>query len=172
MCNPAAIAMTAMSGFSALQQGKTANAQANMQAQQADYEATIEQQNALRTAAMIRRAGAKQVGQANAAYAGAGVKIGEGSAGETERQITQDYEHDAFQALLEGSRRASGLRLDASMQRTQGKLAQSAGLVNAVGNVLQGGYSALKASGWRTNGPGWAGTQAPAPVESRPYPKG
>jgi len=46
-------------------------------------------------------------------------------------------------------------------------MAEVAGRVNAVGTVLQGGYSGLRASGWRAAGPGWSGQQRPAPIEDR-----
>lgn len=160
------VAVGGMTALNQVQQGRTARKQADMQARVSEFQAGIEQANALKTAEIIRRAGRSQVGQATAAFAGAGVKVGEGSAGEVERQINLDVEHDAFQALLEGGRRASGLRTEAAMTRAQGRMAQTAGIVNAVGSVLSTGYGALKASGWRSNGPGWA-TQAPAPVEDR-----
>lgn len=165
------VAVTGMNAFGQVMQGRTANAQAQLQAQVSDYQAKVEEQNALETAKIIRRAGQRQVGEANAAYAAAGVKVGEGSAGEVERDITQGYEHDAYQAILEGSRRASGLRTDATLTRINGRMAQTAGVVNAVGTVLSGGYGALKASGWRTAGPGFSGQQAPAPVETRTIPR-
>jgi len=161
------VAVTGMTAFNNVQQGRYAKAQAGLQAAMSDYQAQVEQDNALKTAEIIRRAGRKQVGQANAAFAGAGVKVGEGSAAEVERDITQGYEHDAFQALLEGGRRAFGLQLDSELTRINGRMQAAAGGVNAVGTVLGGTYGAMRANGWRTAGPGFSGTQAPAPVETR-----
>ncbi len=88
----AGVAMTGLNAFQQVQAGKYAKAQAGLAAAQADYQAQVEQDNALKTAEVIRRAGRKQVGQANAAFAGAGVKVGEGSAAEVERDITQGYD--------------------------------------------------------------------------------
>ena len=168
-----AFVTTAFNAYGKIQQSKYAQGQANLQAQQSDYQAGIEQKAGLQTAQIIRRAGTRQVGAANAAYAGAGVKVGEGSALETERQIGLDSEHDAFQAILQGDRRAAGLRTDASLSRINGNALQTAGYVNAAGTLLSGGYQGLKASGWRTAGqPGFGGTQAPAPVETRYVPRG
>lgn len=158
------VAVTGMTAFNNVQQGRYAKAQAGLQAAMSDYQAQVEQDNALKMAEIIRRAGRKQVGQANAAFAGAGVKVGEGSAAEVERDITQGYEQDAFQAILEGNRRARGLQTDAAMERAQGRMAQAAGYVNAVGTVLGGAYQGMKSNGWRTGGPGFSGQQAPAPV--------
>jgi hypothetical protein len=64
------VAIIGVSAFQQVQAGKYAKGQANLQAQQMDYQAQVENDNALKTAAIIRRAGRKQVGQANAAYAG------------------------------------------------------------------------------------------------------
>ena len=90
----------------------------------------------------------RQVGQANAAFAGAGVKVGEGSAREVERQINQDVEHDAFQTILEGDRRSLGLKTQATMARIDGSMKQTAGYVNAAGSLLATGYQAY--TKWKT----------------------
>lgn len=166
-----AAAVTGFNALNSIQQGRFASAQAGLQASATEYQAKVEEQNALETARVIRRAGQRQVGQANAAYAAAGVKVGEGSAGEVERDITQGYEHDAYQAILEGQRRGLSLRTDAAMTRINGQMAERAGIVNAMGTVLMGANSALKSNGWRTAGPGFSGQQAPAPVETRTIPR-
>lgn len=142
------LAVTGFNALNQIQQGRLAGKQAGLQAAQGEYQAQVEQENALKTAQIIRRAGRRQVGAAAAAFAGAGVKVGEGSAGEVERQINLDVEQDAFQALLDGGRRAAGLRTDAAMTRAGGDMAEAAGMVNAVGTVLQGGLRAY--TGWQT----------------------
>lgn len=167
--------MVAIGGMNAVQQvqaGRFAKKQAELSAQGADYQAMVEQTRALETARIIRRAGAAQLAQTTAAYAGAGVVVGEGSAGEAERYVQQAVEQDAFQALLEGGRRARGMQTDAQMLRIDGQMKQSASNMLAVNSVLNSGAGALKSSGWRTQGPGFSGTQAPAPVETRTIPRG
>jgi len=161
------VAVGGMTALNSVNAGKYAKGQSELQASQAEYQATVEQKAALDTAAIIRRAGKQQVGSANAAYAASGVQIGEGSALETERQIHQDVEHDAFQTILQGDRRARGLQTDATLMRIDGKSKETAGNVNAFGSLLGSAYQGAKASGWRTAGPGYSGTQAPAPVEDR-----
>lgn len=160
-------AITASNAFNAFHQGKLGREQAEMQAMRLDYQAKLDRDAAMKTAEVIRRAGRKQVGAANAAYAGSGVVVGQGSAAEVEREITQDYEHDAFQALLEGDRSARGREVDARMARISGRATETAGMVNAFSTALAGGYQALKANGWRTAGPGFSGTQAKAPIVDR-----
>lgn len=142
------VAITGARAFGQYQQGALASELAGAQADSYNYQAKVEHDNALQTAALIRRAGARQVGQANAAYAGAGVKVGEGSALEAERYIDQNTEHDAFQAILEGDRRGRGMQVKAASARAQGDMARTAGIVNAMGTVLQGGYKAY--NGWKT----------------------
>jgi hypothetical protein len=142
------VAVGASSALSQINAGKYAKGQSDLQAQQSEYQAAAEQKAALNTAAIIRRAGRRQLGQATAAYASAGVQVGEGSAGEVERQITQDVEHDAFQTILQGDRRALGLRTDATLMRIDGKSKETAGYVNAVGTLLSTGAQAY--GGWKT----------------------
>jgi hypothetical protein len=163
----AQVAVTGMNAFNQVQQGRNARAQAGLQAAQSDYQAQVEKESALKTAEIIRRAGRKQVGQAAATFAAAGVKVGDGSAGEVERDIAQGYEHDAFQALLEGGRRASAMQLDGELTRINGRMQEVAGKVNAAGTVLGGTYGAMRSNGWRSAGAGFSGQQRPAPVEDR-----
>ena len=162
-----AVAVTGFNAISQIQAGRFANQQAGVQAQWSEFQADVEKQNALETARVIRRAGHRQQAAANAGYAAAGVQVGQGSADDVEREIGANTEHDTYQALLEGSRRGSGLQTQASFTRIQGSMAQTAGMVNAAGTALGGTYSAMRANGWRTAGPGFSGTQAPAPLEDR-----
>lgn len=163
----------AVAGMNALQQvssGRTANLQGQVRGQALDYAAQQEQEAALETARMIRRAGQRQVGQVRGAIAASGVKVDEGSAADVQAQVQHDSEMDAFQALLEGGRRSRSLQVDAAGARAQGRAAQAAGYVNATGTLLGGFNASFKANGWRTNGqPGFAGGQRGAPIEDRSY---
>lgn len=145
------VAVVGSSALGQIQQGRYAAGQSRLQAAQDEYQAQVEEDTAMKTAELIRRAGKRQAGAANAAYAAAGVKVGEGSALEVEGQIYRDSEKDAFQAILEGGRRARGLRTDATMGRENASMQQTAGIVNAVGTVL-GGVRDYKRGGWKTGG--------------------
>lgn len=159
------VAIAGANAFSQVQSGKYAKGVANVQAGLMDYQAQVDNDNALKTAAIIRRAGRKAVGATDAAYAGAGVVVGQGSAGLVESDERYNVEHDAFQALLDGGRRANSMQTQAALTRIDGRMAQQAGYVRATGSVLGGVSKAAGASGWRTTGaPGFSGTQAPAPV--------
>lgn len=145
-----AVAVTGLSAFSQYEQGQYAAGQSRLQAKQADFQAQIENDAAMKTAEIIRRAGRRQAGAANAAYAAAGVKVGQGSAAEVEQDIYQNSEQDAFQALLEGSRRARGLRTNATLMRADAQQQSAAGVVNAVATAIGGYTDYQRAKGWKT----------------------
>ncbi len=143
-------AMAVVSLYQGYESGKTAKAQGALQKQADDYQATIEEANGNSVAAIIRRAGKRTVGAANAAYAGAGVKVGEGSAGVVEGQIEQDVEHDAYQAILEGNRRGRGMRVQGQQAVTAGRLRAGAAYVNATASAMSSVSRA--GGGWKTAG--------------------
>lgn len=160
----------AVTGFNALQQinnGRYQRGLSDIEAGQMEWQAQAVRDEAKRTAEMIRRAGARTVSAADAAYAGAGVKLGAGgTAEEVTRQIRQDVESDAWATWLSGEREASGLTAQAAVTRSQGRQAERAGYWNAA-TVLASSYvQTQRASGWRANGPGFSGQQAPAPVQT------
>jgi hypothetical protein len=125
----------------------------------------MEESNARLDAAAIRRAGERQHGSTLAAIAASGVKVGEGSALDAERQVREDVARDEYITILTGKRRADALRRG-------GADAARAGNVGAYGSLLQFGAGYARSSGWRSNGPGFSGTQAPAPVSDRSWRSG
>ncbi|MGL4650078.1 MAG: hypothetical protein ACRC1H_11760 [Caldilineaceae bacterium] len=145
------VAIGGSNAFSAISSGRNAQGLGNMQGEVADYQAGVERESSLKLASVIRRAGREQVGRASAAAAAAGVKVGDGSSGEVERQINLDVENDAFQAILEGSRRGRALKLEGVYARTQGSLARSAANVQAVNALAQGAYQGHV--NWRNRAP-------------------
>lgn len=96
-----------------------------------DTQAAYAQDDAASKAEKIRRAARFQEGEARAAIAGSGVKLGAGSAGLAEREIAQTSEQDAFTALLSGNRQAA-------MQRQAGKNAARSGYIGAGASILGG----------------------------------
>jgi hypothetical protein len=157
----------AAQAYSQIQQGKNANTLAGAQAGLLDYQAQVERQAAMQEATNIREDARSVQGSARTAYAASGVKVDTGTAAMVDEKIIRESEQDAFMAILEGNRRARGMNTAASTERIQGRQAQRAGYVNAAGTLLGGSWNYAKASGWRSKGAGFSGTQAPAPVESR-----
>lgn len=158
---------TAITAFGQYESGQAAKSQGQMQGKMLEYQGTVERANALQQAALIRRAQGYAIGRADTAAAASGVVVGQGSAGEVDRQIYTDSERDAYQAILGGERRASGLHVSAVGAESAGDVAAANADAQAAGTVLQGGYQMLRGSGWRSVGAGWSGTQAPAPVIDR-----
>lgn len=174
MCDPmtAMLAVTTtMQVAGSIQQGRAADAAAQDQAGQLEYQALVEKDNAQAAAQMIRRDGERSRANTVASVAMSGAKIGEWSAGDVERQVMEDTEADALTALMNGDRQARGLNDSARRTRSAGRDARRAGYLNAATSLLSAGSQGMKASGWRAAGPGFSGTQAPAPVETRNIPR-
>lgn len=147
----AAMAVTSL--YSGYKSGGLTKEQGSAQQAVLNYQAGVEDANGLSMAAIIRKAGRRTVGAANAAYAAAGVKVGEGSALETEGQIEQGVEHDAYQAILEGNRRGRALRLEGVGAKVAGQQRATAAYAGAVSSAMSSfakGYSG--SGGWKTGG--------------------
>lgn len=167
MCDPMSIMMAAGTGLqigSQISAGRTAEANARLEAADMDYQAAMERDNAALMARTYRREGRAARGQVLAAVAASGVKIGEGSALDAEREVMTDSETDAELAILRGEQTARGLKARAKITRIAGRQARRAANLQAFGTLLSAGAQGMKASGWRANGPGWSNQQAPAPV--------
>ena len=128
---------------------KSSSRQANTSANLDEQQAAVLRDNAEAEASRIRRAGDVQRGETLGAIAASGVKIGEGSALEAERQVLADYETDAAIAILSGKRQSDALKYQAKLTRASGKDATNAGWLNAAGSMLQMGASSWQQSGWK-----------------------
>lgn len=136
MCEPTTMMMaaTAVSAGGSIIGGQQRGAELDSQAGQV-MAAGADQ------ARKIRRQTQADRGGAVAAMAASGVKIGEGSALETERQIMTIGEEDAMMTLIGARQQARSLRNQASSERLGGWL-------NAGATVL-GGASKLPSWGGR-----------------------
>lgn len=124
--------------YSGQQQAAAAEAQAISEQNQADAEADVARAHAEK----IRKAGRAAKGEANVALAKSGVKLGEGTALEVQKEITQNVEQDAFAALLSGSRAKRAGEEEASMLRASGDAAVTSSVLKAAGTVVAGGWKA------------------------------
>ncbi|MGL6205126.1 MAG: virion core protein, T7 gp14 family, partial [Giesbergeria sp.] len=173
MCDPVSLTLMAVGAatqvYGQVQQGKAQQRAANEQAAQYEYQALVSEDNALADAQLIRRQGRAARGQTVASVGASGIKIGEGSALDAERQVMQDTEMDAALAIMNGSREARGAREAASSSRRAGRDARRASKIAAFGTLLSSGAQGMQAGGFRSNGPGFSGGQAPAPVVDRSF---
>jgi hypothetical protein len=161
-------ASAGMQAFSQIQQGRSVRDAANMDADRMEWEAGQARLDAEADARLIARQGRAQRGALVAAVAGSGVKVGEGSAALAETETVENAYADEYMAILNGERRAMGMRMEADSRRRAGRDARRASNVAAFTTLLSAGAQGMNAAGWRSNGPGFSGTQAPAPVSSAP----
>lgn len=159
-----AVAIGTVSALGQIQQGKTDRAMAGLQAQELNYQGEQEKAASLEQAQLIRKAARFATSSADAGFAASGVQVGSGSAAEVDRQIAIDSEHDAYQTILSGTKKANALRAQGAGVNAQGLLAEANANQKAASTVLASGYQGMVNSGWRTAGPGYSGLQAPAPI--------
>lgn len=157
MCNPAAFAIVGagMQASSTLSAGITAKGNANLQAADLEYQAAVERDNAQQDAQQIRRAGRQALGETVTAIAASGVKLGQGSAADAERQVMQDTFTDERLALLRGDQAGRQLQARADMTRRAGRDAMRAAWINTATSLMSSYGNYQKASGTSFNAKGW-----------------
>ena len=159
----AAVAGTGTALYSANQQAKAAEEAGRNLASQAGQE----QDAANAQADQIRKAARRQRAAAEASFAAGGVDVGVGSAIAVDNEIARGGEFDALNAIITGGRGADSLTQEAIAYGKQARNAKMAGYGQAASSLLSAGAGAMKASGWRSNGPGFSGTQTAAPISDR-----
>ena len=147
------IGASAVTAFSQIQAGQAAKTRGGLEGQQLDYQGGVEHDNGIEHARLIRRQQRQVIGSADAAAAASGIVVGQGSAGEVDRQIYQDTEHDAYQAILAGDRKQRSLQVQAVGGRAAGDVAAANGITAAAGTVLGGAYQGLRGTGWKSTPP-------------------
>lgn len=133
---------TVLSAAGAIKSGMDQQEGYNAQAQQTLNQAAYSADAAKAQAEKIRRAGRAQVGEAKASLAASGVKLGEGTALEIDKQITQNAEEDAFSALLSGNRTTAAAQEEAKLLGKAGSNAATNSVLGAAGTVAQAGWKA------------------------------
>lgn len=143
-----AVVGAGVSAYSSIESGKQQKKMYEDQAQQAANEGAYKKDAAKAQAEKIRRLGAAQKGEAKAALAASGVKLGEGTALEVEKSITKNSEEDALSALLGGKRGEEAAQAESSMLMRAGSNARKTGNMNAAGTVLSTAGSL--GAGWKS----------------------
>lgn len=159
---------------SALLSAGTAISSANQSAKAAEAtgrnlasQAGQQQDAAAAQADQIRRAAKRQRASAEAAYATGGVDVGVGSPIAVDNEIARGGELDALNTIITGGRGADSLTQEAIAYGKQANAARMAGYGQAASTLLSAGAGAMSAAGWRSNGPGFSGTQTAAPISDR-----
>lgn len=140
---------TGMSVLGQAQQGQAQQKAYNAQAQQTLNEGAYRADAAKQQAEKFRKAGKTQASEAKAQLAASGVKLGEGTPLEIDKEITQNAEEDALSALIGGKRATTAAQEEAKLLGKAGDNAVTNAGYGAASSVLSAGGSMIK-SGWKT----------------------
>ena len=138
---------TVLSAVGQIQQGKAQAKAYSSQAQQTLNDGAYRADAAKAQAEKIRKAGRAQVGEANASLAASGVKLGDGTALEVDREITQNAEEDALSAILSGKRAQTAAQQEAKLLGKAGNNAMSNSVLGAAGTLASGWKLSAKKGG-------------------------
>jgi hypothetical protein len=135
-------AATVYSVYTTQQSGKQASLNADAQSDQAKLDADTAASAAVVQADRIRRLARNQASEANAALAGSGVEVGEGTAININEEIIGNAEEDAALTIFNGRNQSSRLYNDAANYNLAGKQARSNANSQSIGTVLSAGAQA------------------------------
>lgn len=168
MCTGVEIALLAgtigATTYAGVTQANAMQDAANAQAAEINMAAGAEQDAATAKADLIRKAARRQRGEARAAYSASGVSTDAGTPVFIDNQIAYGGESDALMTILSASRGATTAARQGVAYGKQGKDQADAIRTQTAVSVLQQGASAMTASGWRSKGPGYSGTQGSAAI--------
>lgn len=145
-----AVAGTAYSVYSTQQAGKQAQLTADAQGEQSQLDANAAASAATVQADRIRRLARNQASEANAALAGSGVEVGEGTAVNINEEIIGNAEEDAVLTIFNGQAQKARGSVDASNYRLAGSQARSTANAQSVSSVLSTGAN-LAMAGWKAS---------------------
>lgn len=151
----ASIAGTAYSVYSTQQSAKQTQQNYNAQAEQSQLDADAAASASVVQADRIRRLGRTQASEANAALAGSGVVVGEGTAVNINEEIIGNAEEDAAMTIFNGQAQKVRGYADASNLKRSGYQARNDANAQAIGSVLNTGAS-LAMTGWKASANGKA----------------
>jgi len=133
MAVAAAVAATALTAYSQIQEGRYANKQAKADAEAQRGQSRLEAERLLDQSKRVRSA-------AQAQAADNGLNLGIGSPVKIDEQIAYDANQDAWMTRITGESRARGMEI-------QGKNARKDGYMQAAGTLLNSASSAYGKSG-------------------------
>lgn len=167
MAVPLLIATAVVSAAGALSSGIQQRRAADQQAEAAEYNAAVSQNQAGQAFAagaerenIQRRQASQALAQQRAAFAESGLDPNSGSALDVQLQSTRNAELDALQTRYEGILTGQNYQQQAALGvyeggvlRSSGRNAQRASYLTAAGNLLAGGAAAYGAAGRSMSNP-------------------
>jgi len=170
MAAPLMIAATVLQTVGTISQAEQAASAANRNADALNERAHQVQQAYGQREELQRQRNREALAMQRATSLQNGVDPLSGSALVSNEQQMKDAELDALLTRHEGTLQANNLQSQAAEERFRAKSTRRQGYFNAAGQLVQAGGNYLSMSGFGKNGPGFSGTQTPAPVETRsPY---
>ena len=161
----AALAGAGVSAYSSIQQGKSAQAQAEYNAKQAEAQAADAQLRGGIAANQKRQEVRRAVAAQQTQLAANGVETSSGSALSLMSDTSREGELDAQTAYANAIREAYGYQSQATSYRFSGKSAMSNAYGQATGSLLSGAGSALKS--WSVgSGSSFGGTSKKLKVDA------
>lgn len=130
-----------MGAAGAIQQGQAESVAAEMNAQQAERNATMALARSAEQERRARIEGTKVLGDMRAGYGASGVTL-EGSPLDVLQESAQTAELDALNIRYEGQAQAVGFRNEAKLERMRGASAKTRGYFSAASSLLSAGGAA------------------------------
>lgn len=128
-----------ISAYSQYSQGKAQKKMANYNAAMSEREAQMEAQVTGENAVRQRQMNQRQLSSMRSKMAASGVSMTGGSTLDVFGAAVSDYETQVLDMFREGEMKQQQLYNQAAMSRYQGKQAYSAGKIGAVGSLIGGG---------------------------------
>ena len=150
MCDPvsvsavAAVTATAFTAYTAVEQGNYQKGVAEYNARLAENEAEETRRAGVEAENEQRRKTAELISRQRAQLGAANVDLGSGSALQLQEDAATLGEADALRIRSNVGEQFDALQSSATLTRSQGEFAQSAGQMSAVGSLLGGTTAVLK----------------------------
>jgi hypothetical protein len=166
MAVPLLIAATAMSAIGAISSAQAQKSAANYNAQLAERNAVISDQQTRAALMAQRRESSKRMGDMRAAFSASGVTW-EGSALDVLEDSVAQSELERQNISYQGKLRRMGFESDAALDRASGKNAMRAGYFSATSTILSGANSGFGMSSGGVGSPGYVRPGGNAPIVER-----
>lgn len=141
------LAMAAVAAVGAIEQGLSAQQAGKFNAQVANRNQILSNQNAAQDATAQAADAARRIGATRAAYAKGGVQLDEGSPLTVLEDSARNAELDRQTILYQGRIQAQGYSDQSHLDTYSGNAAATAGYIGGASSLLKGGYDMYSRSG-------------------------
>jgi hypothetical protein len=164
------VVSTAVKAGGEIAKGQAEAAEFNAAAANASSNAQIARDQTNANEETLRRQNKVRLGMQRAVAGESGFDPSSGSMLDMQGKSAGELELDALTTRYEGTLKALSFDNESASLRTRAKAAKRSGYMSAFGSIFQSAAGGMQRSGFGSRGPGWSGTQTPAPVETRTIP--